>query len=47
MSTTETARAFFEACETGGGWAACSQYCHDGATFSCQSDALAEVTTLA
>jgi hypothetical protein len=46
MSITETARAFFEACETGGGWTACSQYCHDGATFSCQADALAEVTTL-
>lgn len=46
MSITETARAFFEACEAGGGWAACRQYCHDGATFSCQSDALAEVRTL-
>ncbi|MGI9577560.1 MAG: ester cyclase [Microthrixaceae bacterium] len=46
MSITDTAREFFEACETGQGWAGCAQYCHDGATFSCQADALAEVTTL-
>ena len=46
MSMTETARSFFEACETGKGWAECAQYCHDGATFSCQADALAEITTL-
>ncbi len=46
MSISETAGAFFEACESGEGWAGCSRYCHDGATFSCQSDTLAEVTTL-
>ena len=46
MSITETAREFFEACETGRGWAECAQYCHDGATFSCQADALAEIGTL-
>ncbi len=46
MSISETAHAFFEACESGEGWAGCSRHCHDGATFSCQSDALAEVTTL-
>ncbi len=46
MSITETARAFFEACESGEGWAGCSRYCHDGAIFSCQSDALADVTTV-
>jgi hypothetical protein len=46
MSITETAREFFEGCDTGRGWAECAQYCHDGATFSCQADALAEIGTL-
>ena len=46
MSISETARNFFEACETGKGWAECAQYCHDGATFSCQAVALAEISTL-
>ena len=47
MSMNETAQAFFEACETGKGWESCKEYCHDDATFSCQADALAEVTTVA
>lgn len=46
MSITDTAREFFEACETGQGWAGCAQYCVDGATFDCQADALGGVTTL-
>ena len=46
MSMSEDARKFFEACETGKGWEACKAWCHDGATFDCQADALAEVTTL-
>ena len=46
MSTKETAFKFFEACETGKGWGTCKEWCHEGATFSCQADALAEVTTL-
>ena len=46
MSISDTARAFFEACENGAGWAGCTQFCHDGATFSCQADVLADVTTL-
>ena len=41
-----TARAFFDACETGKGWAGCESYCHPDATFSCQSGALADVETL-
>ena len=44
---SSAAREFFEACETGKGWAGCKDYCHDDATFSCQSDALAEITTVA
>jgi predicted ester cyclase len=47
MTMTETARKFFEACETGKGWAGCKEWCHDDAGFSCQADALANVDTLA
>ncbi len=45
-SMNETAEGFFVACETGKGWEGCEQYCHAGATFSAQSDALASVDTL-
>jgi predicted ester cyclase len=44
---TESARSFFDACETGKGWEACSQFCHPEATFSAQAPALAGVDTLA
>ncbi|MFT6076375.1 MAG: ketosteroid isomerase-like protein [Yoonia sp.] len=47
MSYYETAKSFFEACETGQGWAACESFCHPDATFVCQADALADTTTLA
>lgn len=47
MSNMEqTAKAFFEACEAGKGWDMCKEFCKTDATFSCQSDALAEVRTL-
>lgn len=50
MATTtsmmETARNFFEACETGKGWKVCKQWCHADATFSCQADAVADIDTL-
>jgi predicted ester cyclase len=42
----EAAELFFDACETGKGWAGCKQYCHPDATFSAQAGALAGVTTL-
>lgn len=45
-SIKDTAAQFFEACESGRGWAGCAQYCQAGATFSGQVDALAGVTTL-
>lgn len=45
-SITETARAFFDACETGRGWADCSAYCQPDATFQAQSEPLADLTTL-
>jgi predicted ester cyclase len=46
MSMSETAMKFFDACETGKGWEVCREWCADGATFSCQAGALAEITTL-
>lgn len=46
MTLEKTARGFFEACETGGGWEACKDFCHAGASFACQADALAETITL-
>ncbi|MBT3989457.1 MAG: nuclear transport factor 2 family protein [Rhodospirillaceae bacterium] len=46
MSISETAMTFFDACETGKGWEGCKDCCQDGAGFSCQADALADVTTL-
>jgi predicted ester cyclase len=46
-TNVDTARAFFEACETGKGWAACAPYCDADATFSAQSGAIADIATLA
>ena len=47
MSTIrDTAERFFDACETGKGWAGCAPYCHAGATFASQTDALAGIETL-
>ncbi|SDA29070.1 Predicted ester cyclase [Methylobacterium sp. UNC378MF] len=43
---TTVAKAFFDACETGGGWEACERYCTANATFSAQADALAGITSL-
>jgi predicted ester cyclase len=43
---TETARAFFDACETGAGWEGCSPYCHADAGFSAQAEPLADISTL-
>lgn len=45
-SIRNTAQQFFDACETGKGWNACKSYCHSGATFSAQADALSGVRTL-
>jgi len=47
MTMSDTATAFFEACETGKGWEGCKSYCTPDAGFSCQADALADTTTLA
>jgi predicted ester cyclase len=45
-SIRDTAKRFFDACETGKGWEGCKPYCHPGATFSAQAEALADVATL-
>lgn len=46
MTMIDNARNFFDACETGKGWDECAQYCAPEATFACQSDVLADTTTL-
>ena len=47
MSTNlNTAKQFFEACESGKGWEACSAFCHPEATFSSQTTVLSEISTL-
>lgn len=43
---TETAQAFFDACETGKGWGVCSRWCTPDAGFAAQSEPLAGITTL-
>ena len=43
---TDTAKAFFEACDRGKGWEACSAYCHPNASFAAQAEPLADVHTL-
>jgi predicted ester cyclase len=45
-SITETARGFFDACETGKGWTACSAYCQPNAGFAAQAEPLADMQTL-
>ncbi len=46
LSITETARAFFEACETGKGWSVCRTWCAPEATFAAQAEPLAGIRTL-
>jgi len=45
-SIRETAARFFDACETGKGWAGCEEFCHPDASFSAQADAFAGIETL-
>ena len=45
-SIKQTAAQFVDACDSGRGWEACRQFCHDDATFAVQADALADVATL-
>jgi predicted ester cyclase len=45
-SIKDTAEQFFQACDAGKGWEGCKRYCHPGATFSVQAEALAGIKTL-
>ena len=45
-SMKESAAQFFDACETGGGWESCQEFCHTDATFSAQACALEGVETV-
>ncbi len=42
----DPAKKFFEACETGKGWDTCKSHCHPDASFSSQTSALADISTL-
>ena len=42
----ESAKLFFDACETGKGWEVCKDYCHADASFSAQTGALDGINTL-
>ncbi|HNR76647.1 MAG TPA: ester cyclase [Parvularculaceae bacterium] len=46
MAIEDTARAFFEACENGKGWSACSPYCAPDATFASQAEPIADIKKL-
>ena len=46
MDNLTTARAFFEACDYGKGWAGCRSYCHENASFETEAETLAEINTL-
>ena len=43
---TSVAKEFFEACEAGKGWEGCRAFCLPNATFSAQSEPLAEIRSL-
>ncbi len=43
---TAVAKQFFDACDTGKGWAVCQEYCTPGASFSAQAEPLTNVRSL-
>ncbi len=45
-SITDSARAFFGACEAGKGWDVCKDFCKPDATFAAQAEPLSDVKTL-
>ncbi len=46
MKAFDNANAFFEACETGKGWAGCKDYVAAGATFESQAEPLADMKSV-
>ena len=45
-TNVESARQFFEDCETGKGWEGCQVYCHSDATFDSQTSVLADIASV-
>jgi predicted ester cyclase len=45
-SITNTAQAFFDACDSGKGWDACAPFCEASASFTAQAEPLTEVRTV-
>ena len=46
MNALETAKNFFDACEAPLGWEGCKRFVADGASFSAQSEPIADITSL-
>lgn len=46
MSAFDSAKQFFEACETPLGWEGCSHYVAEGAPFTAQSEPLTDIHTV-
>lgn len=46
MTAFENAKKFFDACETGQGWAGCEPYVANDAVFAAQSEPLVDVNTV-
>lgn len=46
MTAFENATNFFVTCEAPAGWAGCQAYVAEGATFTAQSEPLAEIKTV-
>ena len=46
MSGFENAKNFFEACETPLGWDGCKEFVAEGATFTAQSEPIADIDTI-
>jgi predicted ester cyclase len=43
---TAVAKQFFDACETGKGWAVCQEHCTPSASFSAQAEPLTDIRSL-
>ena len=46
MNAFDTAKKFFEACESGAGWDGCKEFVSDGAAFVAQSEPLVDIATV-
>ncbi len=46
MAAFDNAKRFFEACEAPAGWAGCKEYVASGATFTAQSEPIADISSI-